>query len=65
MQVATNKMVRALEEQIDMFKGYRLREVAITVADYRVYLQSTKHAILSDLDPTTLLRKLRTKGEFY
>ena len=65
MQVATNKMVRALEEQVDMFKGYTLREVAITVADYRVYLQSTKRAIVSDLDPTTLLRKLRTKGEFY
>ncbi len=65
MQVATNKMVRALEEQVDMFKGYTLREVAITVADYRVYLQSTKRAIVSDPDPTTLLRKLRTKGEFY
>jgi hypothetical protein len=39
MQIATNKMVRALEEQADMFKGYTLREVAITVEDYRVYLQ--------------------------
>ena len=65
MQVATNKMVRALEEQTYMFKGPTLKELAVTVKDYRNYLQSTKRAIVSDLDPTKLLRKLRTKGEFY
>jgi hypothetical protein len=65
MQVVTNKMIRALEEQAYLFKGHTLKELAITVKDYRDYLQSTKHAIVSDLDPTALLRKLRTKGEFY
>ena len=65
MQVATNKMVRALEEQTYMFKGHTLKELVITVKDYRDYLQSTKRAIVSDVDPTKLLRKLRTKGEFY
>ncbi|KAF5415494.1 MAG: hypothetical protein C5S48_05560 [Candidatus Methanogaster sp.] len=58
MQVATNKMVRALEEQAYLFKGHTLKELAITVKDYRDYLQSTKHAIVTGSDPTALLRKL-------
>jgi hypothetical protein len=60
----SEKVVKAVEEQIRMFKGVVSEERGITVEEYRKYLKLTEGRG-KELDPTEYIRKLRLKGEFY
>jgi hypothetical protein len=60
----SEKVVRAVEEQIRIFNRVASEERGITVEEYRNYLKSTEGRG-EDLDPTEHIRKLRLKGEFY
>jgi len=63
MQVS-EKVVKAMEEQVTMFKGIASEECEITVDDYRKYLKLTEGRG-AELNPSEYIRKLRLKGEFY
>lgn len=63
MQVS-EKVVRAVEEQVRMFEGVTSGEREITVGEYRKYLKLTEGRG-KELDPTEYVRKLRLKGEFH
>jgi len=60
----SEKVAKAVEEQIRMFKGVASEEQGITVEEYRQYLKLTEGRS-EELDPTEYIRKLRLKGEFY
>ncbi len=60
----SEKVAKAVEEQIRMFKGVASEEQGITVEEYRQYLKLTEGRS-EELDPTEYIRKLRQKGEFY
>ncbi|MCW3134402.1 MAG: hypothetical protein N2V78_08770 [Methanophagales archaeon] len=60
----SEKVVKAVEEQIRMFKGVASEERGITIEEYRQYLKLTEGQG-EELDPTEYIRKLRLKGEFY
>jgi hypothetical protein len=60
----SEKVVKAVEEQIRMFKGVASEEHGITVEEYRQYLKLTEGRG-EELEPTEYIRKLRLKGEFY
>ncbi len=60
----SEKVVKAVEEQIRMFKGVASEERGITVGEYRKYLELTEGQG-EELDPTEYIRKMRLKGEFY
>ncbi len=60
----SKKVVKAVEEQIRMFKGVASQERGITVEEYRQYLKLTEGRG-EELEPTEHIRKLRLKGEFY
>jgi hypothetical protein len=58
------KVVKALEEQMRIFKEGTSEERGITVEEYRKYLRLTEGKG-EELDPTEYVRKMRVKGEFY
>ena len=60
----SEKVVKAVEEQIRMFKGVASEERGITIEEYRQYLKLTEGQG-EELYPTEYIRKLRLKGEFY
>jgi hypothetical protein len=60
----SEKVVKAMEEQVKIFKGVASEEQGITVGEYRKYLKLTEGRG-EELDPTEYIRKLRLKGEFY
>ena len=60
----SEKVVKAVEEQIRMFKIVTSENRGITVDEYRPYLKLTEGRG-KELDPTEYIRTLRLKGEFY
>ena len=60
----SEKVVKAVEEQIRMFNIVASENRGITVDVYRQYLKLTEGRG-KELDPTEYIRKLRLKGEFY
>ena len=58
----SEKLVKAVEEQIRMFKIVASDERGITVDEYRQYLKLTEGQG-KELDPTEYIRKLRQKME--
>lgn len=60
----SEKVVKAVEEQVRMFREVTSEEQGITVGEYRKYLKLTEGRG-EELDPTEYIRKLRQKGEFY
>mgnify|MGYP000406748388 FL=1 len=60
----SEKVVKAVEEQIRMFKGVASEERGITIEEYRQYLKLTEGRG-EELEPSEYIRKLRLKGEFY
>jgi hypothetical protein len=58
----SEKVAKAVEEQIRMFKIDTSEDRGITVEDYRQYLKLTEGQS-EDLDPTEYIRKLRQKME--
>jgi hypothetical protein len=60
----SEKVVKAVEEQIRMFKGFAPEERDLTVTEYRAYLKSTEGRSV-ELDPSEHIRKQRLRSEFY
>jgi hypothetical protein len=60
----SEKVIKAVEEQIRMFKGLASEERGITVKEYRDYLKSTEGRG-EELDPSEYIRKQRLRSEFY
>ena len=60
----SEKVVKAVEEQIRMFKGLAPEEPQVTVKEYRDYLKSTEGRSV-ELDPSEYIRKQRLRSEFY
>jgi hypothetical protein len=60
----SDKVVKAVEEQIRMFRGIVSEERGITVEEYREYLKSTEGRG-EELDPSEYIRKQRLRSEFY
>ncbi len=65
-KLQADKKIKALEEQIELFKYFiSKKEPRITIDDYRKYLAKTKKAVVESIEPTEYIRKTRVKGEFY
>jgi hypothetical protein len=60
----SGKVVKAVEEQVRIFREVTSEERGITVGEYRKYLKLTEGRG-EELDPTEYIRKLRLKDEFY
>jgi len=60
----SEKVVKAVEEQVRIFREVTSEERGITIEEYRQYLKLTEGQG-EELDPTEYIRKLRLKGEFY
>ena len=63
------KEIDVLKEQLLMFKTIakekKMKKPSVSVADYERYLQSTKRVVKNQIEPASLIRRLRTKGDFY
>jgi hypothetical protein len=62
--MVSEKVVKAVEEQIRMFGGLASEERQLTVKEYRDYLKSTEGRSVK-LDPSEYIRKQRLRSEFY
>jgi hypothetical protein len=60
----SEKVAKAVEEQIRMFKGLASEERQVTVKEYRDYLKSTEGRSI-ELDPSEYIKKQRLRSEFY
>jgi hypothetical protein len=60
----SEKVAKAVEEQIRMFKGLAPEEHQVTVKEYRDYLKSTEGRSI-ELDPSEYIKKQRLRSEFY
>jgi len=60
----SEKVVKAVEEQVRIFREVTSEERGITIEEYRQYLKLTEGQG-EELEPTEYIRKLRLKGEFY
>jgi len=60
----SEKVVKAVEEQIRMFQGLAPEEPQVTLKEYRDYLKSTEGRSV-ELDPSEYIRKQRLRSEFY